>query len=97
MVRNILKVTQVHKHSGDECFPQQFSLGGILEGYPNCTPGGIRGKQGFNDEQLDVRDAIRSTPGASGSHLGGRTGRDEYVTCMGKGQTKSNWERKTLV
>ena len=24
-----------------------------------------------------VRDAIRSTPGASPSHLGGRTGRDE--------------------
>ena len=25
-----------------------------------------------------VRDAIRSTPGTSPPHLGGRTGRDEY-------------------
>ena len=52
MVRNILRV--VHRHSGDECFPQQFSLGGILEGYSDFTLGGIRGKQGFNGEELDV-------------------------------------------
>ena len=52
MVRNILRV--MHGHSGDEHFPQRFSLGGILEGYSNCTPGGIRGKQGFNGEELDV-------------------------------------------
>ena len=37
-----------------------------------------------------VRDAIRSTPDASPPHLGGRTGRDEYDACIGKGQTKSN-------
>ena len=37
-----------------ECFPQQFSLGGILEGYSDCTLGGIRGKQGFNGVELDV-------------------------------------------
>ena len=95
MVRNILRV--VHRHSGDTCFPSGLSLGGIPEGYSDCTPGGIRGKQGFNGEELDVREAIRSTPGASPPHLGGRTGRDEYVTCIGKGQTKSNQERKTLV
>ena len=44
-----------------------------------------------------VRDAIRSTPGASPSHLGGRTRRDEYVACVSKGQTKSAQERKALV
>ena len=44
-----------------------------------------------------VRDAIRSTPGASPPHLGGRTRRDEYVACVGKGQTKSDRERKALV
>ena len=44
-----------------------------------------------------VRDAIRSTPGASPPHLGGRTGRDEYDTCIHKGQTKSDQEGKTLV
>ena len=37
-----------------------------------------------------VRDAIRSTPGASPPHLSGRTGRDEYSACVGKGQTKSD-------
>ena len=44
-----------------------------------------------------VRDAIRSTPGASPTRLGGRTRRDEYDTCVGKGQTKSDQERKALV
>ena len=39
---------------------------------------------------MSERDAIRSTPGASPPHLGGRTGRDEYDACIGKGQTKSN-------
>ena len=37
-----------------------------------------------------VRDAIKSTPGASPPHLSGRTGRDEYSACVGKGQTKSD-------
>ena len=44
-----------------------------------------------------VRDAIKSTPGASPPHLGGRTGRDEYGACVGKGQIKSDQERKALV
>ena len=30
--------------------PSSLSLGGIPEGYSNCTPGGIRDKQGFNGE-----------------------------------------------
>ena len=64
VVRNTLRV--VHRRSGNECFRQQsylgrhsgrlpsLILGGILEGYPDCTAGGIRGKQGFNDEELDI-------------------------------------------
>ena len=52
VVRNILRV--VHRHSGDECFPQRLSLGGIQEGYSDCTLGGIRGKQGFNGEELGI-------------------------------------------
>ena len=44
-----------------------------------------------------VRDAIRSTPGASLPCLGGRTGKDEYVACVGKGQTESHQERRALV
>ena len=43
-----------------------------------------------------VRDAIRSTPGASPTRLGGRTRRDEYDTCVGKGQTKSDQEGKAF-
>ena len=43
-----------------------------------------------------VRDAIRSTPGTSPSHLGGRTGRDVYVACIGKGQPKSDQEGKAF-
>ena len=34
--------------------PRGLSLGGILEGYSDCTLGGIRGKQGFNGEELDI-------------------------------------------
>ena len=44
-----------------------------------------------------VRDAIRSTPGASPPHLVSRTGRDEWVACVDKGQTKSDQGRKALV
>ena len=34
--------------------PTGLSLGGIPEGYSDCTLGGIRGKQGFNGEELDI-------------------------------------------
>ena len=34
--------------------PSGLSLGGILEGYSDCTLGSIRGKQSFNSEELDV-------------------------------------------
>ena len=43
-----------------------------------------------------VRDPIRSTPGSSPPCLGGRTGRDEYDTCVGKGQSKSDQEGKAF-
>ena len=44
-----------------------------------------------------VRDAIRFTPGTSPPHFSGRTGRDEYGTCVSKGQTESDQGRKALV
>ena len=44
-----------------------------------------------------VWDEMRSTPAASPLHLSDRTGRDEYGTCVGKGQTKSDQGRKALV
>ena len=34
--------------------PSSLSLGGILEGYSDCTLGGIRGKQGFNGEDISL-------------------------------------------
>ena len=43
-----------------------------------------------------VRDAIRSTPGASPPCLGGRARGDEYGRCIGKGQTKSDQEGKAF-
>ena len=73
-----------------------LSLGGIPEGYSDCTLGGIRGKQVFSMVRswTLVRDAIRSTPGASPPHL---SGRDECDACVNKGQTKSDQEGKVLV
>ena len=46
---------------------------------------------------MSVRNAIRSTPGASPLHLGGSTRRDECDACVNKGQTKSDQGRKALV
>ena len=43
-----------------------------------------------------VRDAIRSTPGASPPCLSGRTRRDECDACISKGQTKSDQEGKAF-
>ena len=34
--------------------PRGLRLGGILEGYSDFTLGGIRGKRGFNGEELDI-------------------------------------------
>ena len=45
---------------------------------------------------ISGRDASRSIPGTSPPHLGGRTGRDEYGTCISKGQTKSDQEGKAF-
>ena len=57
--------------------PSGLSLGGIPEVYSDCTPGGIRGKQGFNGEGLDISLGCHQVcPGASPPRLS-RTGRDE--------------------
>ena len=45
---------------------------------------------------MSVWNAVRSTPGASPPRLSGRTWRVEDGACIGKGQTKSDQERKTL-
>ena len=34
--------------------PSSLSLGGIPEGYSDCTPGGIRGKQDFKGKEVDI-------------------------------------------
>ena len=78
--------------------PSGLSLGGILESYSDCTLGGIGGKQGFNGEELDISlGYYQVSGGASPPHLRGRTGRDEYGTCVSKGQTESDQGRKALV
>ena len=38
----------------DNVSPSGLSSGGILEGYSDCAPTGIRGKQCFNGEELDI-------------------------------------------
>ena len=43
------------------------------------------------------RDAIKSTPGTSPPHLGGRTGRVEDGACVGKGQTNFDQKKKKLL
>ena len=53
-------------------------------------------KRTFKGLSQARRDAIRSTPGTSPPHLGGRTGRDADCACVGKGQTKSNQEGKAF-
>ena len=45
---------------------------------------------------MSVRDAIRSTPGASLPRLGGRIGRGECDASFGKGQNKSDREGKAF-
>ena len=45
---------------------------------------------------MSVRDAIRSTPGASPPRLCGRTRRDERDACVSKGQIKSDQEGKAF-
>ena len=77
--------------------PSGLSLGGIPEGYSAPWVASEASKVLMAMSWTSVRDAIRSTPGASPPHLGGRTGRDEYVACVGEGQTKSDQERKAVV
>ena len=78
--------------------PSGLSLGGILEGYSDCTRVASEARKVLMLRSWTSDwDAIRSTPGASPPHLGGKTGREEYGACVGKGQTKSDQERKALV
>ena len=77
--------------------PGGLSLGGIPEGYSDCTPGGIRGKVLMVRNWTSVWDAIRSTPGTSPPHLSSRAGREKYGACVGKRQTKSDQGRKASV
>ena len=78
--------------------PSGLTLGGILRGYSDCTLGGIKASKVLMLRSWTSDwDAIWSTPDASPPCLGGKTRRDEYGACIGKGQTKSDQERKALV
>ena len=59
-------------------------------------PGGIRQTRLNVKSWISGRDAIRSTPGTSLPHLGGRTGRVEDRASIRKGQTKSDQEGKAF-
>ena len=64
-----------------DAFPSSTSFGNIPGKLLCYTLGGIREKgksnKGLGGMELNVLDAIRSTPGASPPHLGGRTRRDK--------------------
>ena len=78
--------------------PSGLSLGGIPQGYSDCAPVASEASKALKVRSwMSVRYAIRSFPGASPSHLSGRTRRGKYGACVGKGQTKSGQGRKALV
>ena len=71
-----------------------LSLGGILEGYSDSPL--VTSEASKVKSWMSSRGAIKSTPGTSPPHLGGRTGRDVDCACVGKGQTKSDQEGKAF-
>ena len=82
--------------------PTSPSLGNVLGKLLWSTPGGIRGKGQIKKRSSwyatkSIWDAIRSTSAVSPPHLDGRTRRDKFGACVGKGQTKSDQGRKALV
>ena len=78
--------------------PSGLSLGGILEGYSDCTRVASEARKVLMLRSWTSDwDAIRSTPGASPPCLGDKTKRDEYDACIGKRWTKSDQKRKALV
>ena len=97
MVKNILRV--VCRHYGDECFPPAILAWEAFRKVILIAPqvASEASKILRVRKWTSVWDAIGYTPGASPPHLCGRTGRDEYGTCIGKGQTKSNQGRKASV
>ena len=81
VVRNILRI--VHRHSCDEClFPaallawEAFWKATLIASWVASEASKVLMVRSWTS----VRDAIRSTPGASPPHLSGRAGRDEYGT-----------------
>ena len=98
VVRNILRI--VHRHSCDEClFPpallawEAFWKATLIASWVASEASKVL----MVKSRMSGRDAIRSTPDTSPPRLGGRTRSDEYGACVGKGQIKSNQERKALV
>ena len=98
VVRNILRI--VDRHSCDEClFPPALLAWEAFWKVTLIAPrvASEASKVLMVRSWTSVRDAIRSTPGASPPRLSGRTGRDKYGACVSKGQIKSDQERKALV
>ena len=88
VVRDILRV--VHRHSGDKRFSPVVLAWEAFWKVTLIAPwvASEASKVLMVRNCSSVWDAIRSTPGTSPPHLCGRTGRDEYSTCVGNRQTK---------
>ena len=93
VVRNTFRV--VHRHSGDESFPPAVLAWEALWKVTLAAPQ-VASEASKAKSWTSVKDAIRSTPGASPPPLGGRPWRDECDACVGKGQTKSDQEGKAF-
>ena len=93
MVRNTLRV--LHRHSGDESFPPAVLAWETLRKVTLAAPR-VASEASKAKSWTSVKDAIRSTPGASLAHLSGRTGRDKCDASFGKGQNKSDREGKAF-
>ena len=97
VVRNLLRA--LHRHSGDENVSPSSLAWEAFWKVILIAPwvASEASKVLMVWSWTSVRDAIRSTPGGSPPNFSNRTGRDEYVTCVGKGQTKSDQKTKALV
>ena len=96
VVRSTVRVE--HRNSGDHYFPSGLAW----EVFRKLTPiaplvASEASKVLMVTSWTSVREAIRSTRGASPPRLGGRTGRDKYGPWVAKGQTKSDQGREVLV
>ena len=94
MVRNTLRV--LHRHSGDESFPPAVLAWETLRKVTLAAPR-VASEASKAKSWTSVKDAIKSTPGASPPRLGGRTWRDELTPASVRDRLSPTRKEKLLV